>query len=112
MAKTAPIDASAAVQREARKAGPRRMPVVRCPVCNNRAYTRTSEEVTPTLRFVYYFCSHYPCAMTWKAAISVEKVLSPSGLSPEFRPPHQKIDKPPGHEFGQAPLLDFIARQG
>ncbi|MCW2395152.1 MULTISPECIES: ogr/Delta-like zinc finger family protein [unclassified Sphingobium] len=86
----------------------RRLPIVRCPVCNERAMVRTSEEITPTLRQLYYLCSNFKCSMRWRAALQVEEIISPSGVSPEFRPPHYREVKPPGHAFGQASLFDGI----
>lgn len=90
----------------------KRMPVVHCPACDSRAYVRTSEEISPRLRILYYYCSRYECSMRWSATLEVLDVLAPSGLNPDFRPANLKVGKPPGHEFGQtapAPLLDFLA---
>ena len=90
----------------------RRLPVVRCPVCNHRAYARTSEEVTPIVRYIRYCCSNIDCSMAWVGELQVIRIISPSGISPDFRPPNVKESKPPGHAFGQtlsAPLLDYLA---
>jgi hypothetical protein len=84
-------------------------PVVHCPVCNERAHCRTSEEVTPTMRLLYYRCSNLMCSMSWRATLELLNIISPSGISPDFRPAHVKEAKPPGHEFGQAPLLEYLA---
>lgn len=88
------------------------MPVVNCPVCGQRAYTRTSEEISPETRRLYYVCSHWECGMRWQALLTVERVVSPSGISPNFRPAQLKPGKPPGHEYGQSPppLLEFMGR--
>lgn len=85
-----------------------RLPVVRCPVCNHRGHTRTSEELSPETRRLYYRCSNFKCGMTWQAILSFEKVVSPSGISPTFRPAHFKERKPPGHDYGQLSILDML----
>jgi len=82
-----------------------RLPIVHCPVCNERAYSRSSEEITPQQRRLYYRCGNFACSMAWTASLIVEKVISPSGISPDFRPLVLKERKPPGHEYGQAPPL-------
>lgn len=81
-------------------------PVVRCPVCDARANTRSSTEITPTFRELYYRCSNIFCGMTWVASISFERVLSPSGISNDFRPQRDDHGKPPGHDFGQSPMTE------
>ncbi len=86
-----------------------RLPLVQCPVCAERGYARTSEEITPEVRYIYYGCSNLLCGMTWRSMLTVEKVISPSGISADFRPATMKPGKPPGHEFGQKlPLLTYL----
>lgn len=84
-----------------------RLPAVRCPVCGERAFVRSSEEVTPIVRLLYYYCSNLPCSMAWKSHLGLVSVISPSGISPDFRDTVLKESKPPGHDFGQMSLLDL-----
>lgn len=83
-------------------------PAVNCPVCNSRALTRSSEEISPTYRRLYLACTDIHCAMTFTASLAFERVLSPSGIRTEFRPAQIKQDKAPGHEFGQMSILDLL----
>ncbi|OJY65500.1 MAG: hypothetical protein BGP16_12805 [Sphingobium sp. 66-54] len=85
--------------------------MMKCPVCGSRSFVRTSEELTPTVRQLYYYCGNIACSMTWKSMLSIVAVISPSGISPEFRLPHIEETKPPGHEYGQMSLLD-LCRDG
>jgi hypothetical protein len=76
-------------------------PRMRCPVCQAQAFTRTSEEISPESRRLYYACSAIHCGMTFSASLTVEKVISPSAISASFRPAVQRDRRPPGHEYGQ-----------
>lgn len=79
-----------------------------CPVCEAKAHTRSSLEITPTYRELYYRCSNIECGMTWVASLAFERVLSPSGISADFRSPRQPKEKAPGHDFGQMNIFDVI----
>ncbi|WP_227690206.1 ogr/Delta-like zinc finger family protein [Sphingopyxis yananensis] len=94
---------SAAVTRPYGKA-----PAVNCPACGAKALTRSSEEITPTFRRLYLACTQLRCAMTFTASLAFEHVLSPSGVSAEFRPARIKESKAPGHDFGQMSMLDLL----
>ncbi|WP_137681150.1 ogr/Delta-like zinc finger family protein [Aurantiacibacter suaedae] len=78
-------------------------PAVKCPVCGQRGLCRSSEEISPTYRRLYYVCSNIECGMTWQASLSFERVISPSGVGDEFRPMQVDQAKPPGFDFGQMP---------
>jgi len=84
-------------------------PVCRCPVCDHKALTRSSEEISPTYRRLYYVCQNIKCGMTWVASLAFEKTLSPSGLGEEFRPAKVDQERPPGHDFGQTSIFDMIS---
>lgn len=83
-------------------------PRMRCPVCEAQAFTRTSEEITPESRRLYYACSNIQCGMTFSASLTVERVISPSGISASFRAAVDRNAKPPGHEFGQTNQLGLF----
>lgn len=85
-----------------------RAPAVRCPACNAKANTRSSEEISPTYRRMYFACTDIRCGHTWLASLSFEHTLSPSGVSAEFRPATMKPSKPPGHDFGQMSMFDIL----
>lgn len=88
-------------------------PAMNCPACGARASARSSDEITPTFRRLYYRCSDDVCGMTWTASLSFEHVLSPSGVSKEFRPakPAPVRTKPPGHDFGQRNIFELIPKK-
>lgn len=85
-------------------------PAVNCPACGAKALTRSSEEITPTYRRLYLACTDLHCAMTFTASLSFEHVLSPSGVSAEFRPVRVKDEPAAGHDFGQMSMLDLLAQ--
>lgn len=84
-------------------------PAVNCPACGAKALTRSSEEITPTYRRLYLACTDLLCSMTFTASLSFEHVLSPSGISAEFRPARVKDEPAPGHDFGQMSMLDLLS---
>lgn len=88
----------------------RRDPHMSCPACDGRAFIRSSEEVTPVYRRLYYQCSNISCSHTWAAALSYLHTIVPSGVSDHFRPPRVREDKPPGHDFGQMNIFEVIAK--
>ncbi|OJW58046.1 MAG: hypothetical protein BGO57_12405 [Sphingomonadales bacterium 63-6] len=85
-------------------------PAVSCPVCGQKAHTRSSTEITPTYRELYYRCSNIACGMTWVASLSFERVLSPSGLGDQFRAPRPAQQRPPGEDFGQMSIFEMIPK--
>ncbi|MPT48019.1 MAG: hypothetical protein E2598_06310 [Sphingobium sp.] len=84
-------------------------PAVGCPACGARANVRSSEEISPTYRRLYLACSNFICGMTFVCSLSFEHVLSPSGVSAEFRPAKIRDEKAPGHDFGQMSIFDLMA---
>lgn len=84
-------------------------PAVKCPACGAKALTRSSEEITPTFRRMYMACTDLHCAMTFTASWIFDSVLSPSGVSAEFRPARVIDEKAPGSDFGQLSMLDLLA---
>jgi hypothetical protein len=85
-------------------------PAVNCPACGAKALTRSSEEITPTYRRLYLACTDLHCSMTFTASLSFEHVLSPSGVSAEFRPARVKDEPAAGRDFGQMSMLDLLAQ--
>lgn len=83
-------------------------PAVNCPACGSKALTRSSEEITPTYRRLYMACTDLHCAMTFTSSLAFESILSPSGVSAEFRPAQVKDEKAPGSDFGQLSILDLL----
>lgn len=83
-------------------------PAVSCPVCGEKAHTRSSTEITPTYRELYYRCSNIACGMTWVASLSFERVLSPSGMGSDFRQPRPARERPPGEDFGQMTIFEVL----
>jgi hypothetical protein len=84
-------------------------PVMNCPFCGAHSHCRSSEEITSTLRRLYYRCPDLMCSATWAASLQVENIISPSGMGREFRRHTPRNDKPPGRDFGQMSLFQVIA---
>lgn len=68
------------------------MPVRRrgldCPHCGHHGMVSSSTNLTPTHRIIYYQCSFAPCSHSWRASLSYEYGLSPSGI------PNPQVDLP------------------
>ena len=45
---------------------------LRCPHCRSTAIRRTSREVTPTFRELFYLCRNPACGHTFKASLSYD----------------------------------------
>lgn len=105
---TAIIKQETTRDRQGRKPIAGKSPVISCPVCDAKALTRTSEEITPVYRRLYYFCTNLECGMTWRAALVFEDVISPSAISNEFRPAREPKEKAPGHDFGQLNIFQLL----
>jgi len=84
-------------------------PVMNCPACGAKALCRSSTEISPTYRSLYYRCENLACSMAFSASLAFEKVISPSGVSAEFRPATIRQKKAPGHDFGQMTIFDILA---
>ena len=87
-------------------ARPLRMPRMRCPVCNSHCHARTSEELSPETRRLWYQCINVECSMSFTSLLSFERIVSPSAFGDTFRTMEIRDRRPPGHEFGQASLFD------
>lgn len=59
-----------------------------CPHCKRRAQVRTSLEVTPTMREVYFICSSITCGHSWVGVLEAVRTIAPAGL------PNPLIDLP------------------
>ncbi|MGB1763782.1 ogr/Delta-like zinc finger family protein [Alloalcanivorax xenomutans] len=55
-----------------------RAPAMKCPHCRANAWARTSRELSPLLREIYYQCSDVECGHTWVATLEASRTLSPS----------------------------------
>lgn len=53
---------------------------IRCPHCKSKAATRSSREITPIYREVYFGCNNVLCGHTYKAGISIVSTISPSAI--------------------------------
>lgn len=49
---------------------------MRCPYCREPGRVRTSEEVTPLHRDVWFNCRNAKCGHTWKASLSFDHSIS------------------------------------
>ena len=59
---------------------PSRSGHLRCPHCEVPGSVRSSEEVTPQHRNLFYTCQNPLCGHTWKATLSYDYGLSPSAI--------------------------------
>lgn len=60
----------------------RRLDMMRCPICNKPAHTRTSRYLTKTTKETYYQCQNITCSCTFKTIESLDRVISkPDSLS-------------------------------
>ncbi|WP_016854080.1 MULTISPECIES: ogr/Delta-like zinc finger family protein [Halomonas] len=50
--------------------------MMRCPVCESSAHTRTSRYITRTMKEAYYQCQSISCSCTFKTIESLEKIIS------------------------------------
>ena len=84
-----------------------KQPAMNCPTCGAKANVRSSDEVHPTLRRIYYACTNFHCGMTFRASLMFECVISPSALGDHFREPDISDGRPPGRDFGQMNIFDI-----
>lgn len=56
----------------------RQAPAMKCPHCRANAWVRTSKELTPLLREIFYQCTDWECGHTWVATLEAIRTLSPS----------------------------------
>ena len=70
---------------------------LRCPHCHSLTDCRTSRPVTVTFRELYFQCTNPPCGHTFKASLSYDYGLSPSGIpDPDLDLPMRQMDRIPG----------------
>ena len=53
---------------------------LRCPHCNTVGQRRTSREITPTHRDIYYQCANLFCGHSWKASETYDYGIAPSAI--------------------------------
>lgn len=51
-----------------------------CPHCHATTRVRTSEQVSPTTKDLYFQCLNIDCGFTWKAQLAIVWGLSPSAI--------------------------------
>lgn len=51
---------------------------IRCPHCDGRAITRSSRELSSTMREIYYLCLDPECGHAFVATLEIVRTLSPS----------------------------------
>lgn len=74
-----------------------------CPHCRHRAQVRTSVELSPTMRQVYFLCTNLACGHSWTAILEAQRTIAPSGI------PNPNIDLPI-MERNQVAALDDMLR--
>lgn len=84
-----------------------KLPAMSCPKCGAKANVRSSDEVHPTLRRLYYACTNFHCGMTFRASLMFDSVISPSALGDGIREPILRDGQPPGRDFGQMNIFDI-----
>jgi hypothetical protein len=53
---------------------------LRCPHCKFAGRRRSSREITPTHRDIYYQCTNLFCGHTWKASETYDYGIVPSAI--------------------------------
>lgn len=71
---------------------------IKCPHCGNSATIRTSKEMSPISREVYFQCSNYKCGHSWKSLLSAICTIVPSCM------PNPDIYIPPSEKQSAAPV--------
>jgi hypothetical protein len=66
-----------------------------CPVCNDVAMIRDSDQETPLVKAIWCMCANPDCGLTWKAQIALVYVLSPSAIA---RPDLDLPQPPAGYQ--------------
>lgn len=54
------------------------LPAMKCPHCRTLGRIRSSKELSPLLREIYYQCDDLDCGHTWVASLEAIRTLSPS----------------------------------
>lgn len=69
---------------------------MKCPHCGAWATARASQELSRTLREVFYQCKDLECGHTWAATLEATRTISPSGKpDPEIAAQLPYTPKPP-----------------
>lgn len=55
-----------------------------CPHCQSRSQVRTSNQLTATMREVYFLCTSLTCGHSWVAHLEAVRTIAPSGLPNPF----------------------------
>jgi len=70
---------------------------IRCPHCLCDGIRRSSREITPTFREIFYICPNVTCGHTWVASLNYEYGLSPSAIpDPAVNLPLRPMERIPG----------------
>jgi hypothetical protein len=65
-----------------------------CPHCLSQGDRRSSRELTPTFREIYYVCRNPACGHSWKASLTYDYGLSPSAIpDPALDLPMRPVDR-------------------
>jgi predicted RNA-binding Zn-ribbon protein involved in translation (DUF1610 family) len=51
---------------------------IRCPHCDGKSITRSSRELSKTMREIFYMCMTPECGHTYVAQLEIVRTLSPS----------------------------------
>lgn len=76
-----------------------------CPHCRKRAQVRTSNEITLTMREVYFLCTNIVCGHSWVAVIEATRTISPSGI------PNPKVNLPVLERESIARIHDMLSNK-
>jgi hypothetical protein len=68
-----------------------------CPHCRFPTYRRTSKSVTDHFRDIFYKCRNVACGCTFKAALTIEYIVTPSAIpDPRVTIPVRVMERIPG----------------
>ena len=49
-----------------------------CPHCNHQATIRSSKDLSPLSRELYFQCTNFECGHTWRSLLSIVNTIVPS----------------------------------
>jgi hypothetical protein len=76
---------------------------IRCPHCDGKSITRSSRELSKTMRELFYICMTPECGHTYVATLEIVRTLSPSAQpNPEVHLPLSPTSSA-GRQLGQHP---------
>jgi hypothetical protein len=71
------------------------LPNMICPHCGHKSRIRSSTQITPIYRDIYYLCQNIVCGFSWKASLTLVHGISPSACPrPELDLPMYEVTKP------------------